>query len=261
MHSQSLLTSVLAAVATAVLAPRSALAQSNGSYLGCYVDAGSTGTRTLNYGAYTASNNTNELCQSACFGLGYAYSGTEYGIQVCRLRILLGSVDADGRVVLLRQYARLEHRIRRRLQRRVLRRCRRVVRRKLAVDGLLDRLRLRLWLWHGLFRSSRKPLLVFFHNDEHEQFSRVDHGHLQRGRRADFDCNHLRGRGLPRLLCRQRLERRAHSQLRRVFVVRQHEREVPEHLRGTWLCVLWHRVRHAGVLCCSLLRRFRLTES
>jgi hypothetical protein len=51
-------------------------------YLGCYVDTGSTAVRTLNYGAYSYSNNTNEICQSTCASAGYAYSGTEYGIQV-----------------------------------------------------------------------------------------------------------------------------------------------------------------------------------
>jgi hypothetical protein len=80
MHSHALFATILASIAT------TALAQSSSSmatgYMGCYVDAGSTGTRTLNYAPYTASNNTNEMCQSACFSAGYAYSGTEYGIQV-----------------------------------------------------------------------------------------------------------------------------------------------------------------------------------
>jgi hypothetical protein len=109
MHSQSLLASVLAAVSTAVLAPRGVLAQSSGAYLGCYVDAGETGSRTLNYGAYTASNNTNELCQSTCSSLGYAYSGTEYGTEV-RLLCVVVFIDADGRAVLLRQLAQHDHR-------------------------------------------------------------------------------------------------------------------------------------------------------
>jgi hypothetical protein len=52
-------------------------------YLGYYVDNGSSGARTLKYGAYPSSDNTNEKCQSTCAGLGYAYSGTEYGTQVC----------------------------------------------------------------------------------------------------------------------------------------------------------------------------------
>jgi hypothetical protein len=58
-------------------------APSGAGFLGCYMDNASSGApRSLNFGAYQNSDNTNELCQSTCAGLGYAYSGTEYGEQV-----------------------------------------------------------------------------------------------------------------------------------------------------------------------------------
>jgi hypothetical protein len=82
MHSQSLLASVIAAVAVS-LAPRGALAQSASAtvtgYTGCYADSAS---RVLGYGAYSSSDNTPGMCQAVCNNAGYVYSGTEYGNEV-----------------------------------------------------------------------------------------------------------------------------------------------------------------------------------
>jgi hypothetical protein len=66
-------------------------APSGAGFLGCYMDNASSGApRSLNFGAYQNSDNTNELCQSTCAGLGYAYSGTEYGEQVRSLVLSFG---------------------------------------------------------------------------------------------------------------------------------------------------------------------------
>jgi hypothetical protein len=82
MHSHSLLASILAAIATATLAPRGVLAQSSSAtgFVGCYADSAS---RVLGYGAYSSSaGNTPGMCQAACNNAGYTYSGTEYGTEV-----------------------------------------------------------------------------------------------------------------------------------------------------------------------------------
>lgn len=44
------------------------------TYMGCYSDSGSA--RTLSSYTLTASNMTNSVCQSVCFGRGYAFAGT-----------------------------------------------------------------------------------------------------------------------------------------------------------------------------------------
>jgi hypothetical protein len=74
--------SVAATTIVSVAPTSTTTTSSGGGFLGCYTDNGSGGARTLNYGAYSSTNNTNEMCQSTCASLGYAYSGTEYGTQV-----------------------------------------------------------------------------------------------------------------------------------------------------------------------------------
>jgi hypothetical protein len=134
MHSQVLRVCIFASLATAALAQ--SLPSTATGYTGCYVDAGSTGTRTLNYAPYTTSNNTNEMCQPACFDAGYAYSGSEYGIQVgCAYGAQIMGLSAH--TVLLREHPRHVHGERWRLQRGMRGRPQRDVRRELAADSLL----------------------------------------------------------------------------------------------------------------------------
>jgi len=48
------------------------------SYQGCYDDQ-TGGLRALNFQAYTSSNNTVEMCTSACAGANYTIAGVEFG--------------------------------------------------------------------------------------------------------------------------------------------------------------------------------------
>jgi len=58
-------------------AASSTSASGGGTYLGCYIDSGSS--RTLSEYSTTDSLMTNALCVQTCSGLGYPYAGTEYG--------------------------------------------------------------------------------------------------------------------------------------------------------------------------------------